>query len=167
MMANHVIDPYYDWVLSDENFSAMIKEKYPNKYVILRDVALDNYPIIGETLQTPEANLVWYTNVIDFMPLPDKADENNSSQLIISDDFFSGIEGYIIRATSVWVDSTTGDEINAIHHVEKISTPTEVEGQDVSGNPITKITDYTSSIKQYLIWNMKFQKMKVIIVLMP
>jgi len=65
--------------------------------------------------------------------------------LIISDDFFSGIEGYIIRATSVWVDSTTGDEINAIHHVEKISTPTEVEGQDVSGNPITKITDYTSS----------------------
>ena len=49
MMANHVIDPYYDWVLSDENFSAMIKEKYPNKYVILRDVALDNYPIIGET----------------------------------------------------------------------------------------------------------------------
>jgi hypothetical protein len=140
MMANHVIDPYYDWVLSDENFSAMIKEKYPNKYVILGNVALDNYPIIGETLQSTEGG----ANVIDFMPLP-KIENESSSQLIISADLSDGIVGYTIPYASVWVDSTTGDEINAIHHVEKISTPTEVEGQDVLGNPITKITGYTSS----------------------
>ena len=78
--------------------------------------------------------------------------------MIISDDFFSGIEGYNIRATSVWVDSTTGDEINAIRYVEKTSTPTEVPGQDGSGNPITKITGYISSYQT--VSNLEYEILK-------
>ena len=158
MMANHVIDPYYDWVLSDENFSAMIKEKYPNKYVILDNVQPDNYPIIGEILQTPESDKA---NVIDFMPLPKIGTESStesSFQLIISADLSSGIEGYTIQGGSVWVDSITGDEINAIRYVEKTSTPTEVSGYDGLGNPITKITGYTSSYQT--VSNLEYEILK-------
>ena len=139
----------YDWVLSDENFSAMIKEKYPNKYVILDNVQPDNYPIIGEILQTPESDKA---NVIDFMPLPKIETESStesSFQLIISADLSSGIEGYTIQGGSVWVDSITGDEINAIRYVEKTSTPTEMAG---------KITGYTSSYQT--VSNLEYEILK-------
>ena len=139
MMLNSVTDPYYDWVLSDENFSSMVNEKYPNKYVII-DTPDDNV-FVGDEY----GNVV----VIDYMPLPRKEikiyDENNpnawvatsgdiiQSQIIYSiDENFTGV----LPDDSSWTESNTGLELNAIHHLEYVSTPV------FSGD---KITSYTNS----------------------
>ena len=56
MILNSVIDPYYDWVLSDQNFDAMINEKYPNNYRIIE--------------VTPDINLADDDSLESFMMLP-------------------------------------------------------------------------------------------------
>ena len=113
MMINSVIDPYYDWVLSDENFDVMIKDKYPNKYAIVN--VSGDYPIIGEKYSS-SANIV-----VDYIPLPKIDDNGLYSQLIYSGD------DQVVDINGNWLSiSSSGLEVNAIHHLESVDSTYKV-----------------------------------------
>ena len=124
MILNSVIDPYYDWVLSDQNFDAMINEKYPNIYKIIE--------------VTPDINLADDDSLESFMMLPviqgeidfDKVYSSNQkyhaqiiyqeeNNLEVLDSYTTAVGGYSNFPVS-------GVEKNAIKQINRTASSYEI-----------------------------------------
>ena len=153
MMTNGVTDPFYDWVLSDDNFTQMMEKKYPNKYAIVKyypnffrvgeDLIDFNSGLTDEQFEAGESQPL-KGKVVSFTPFPDytnyeQRDEpvsNNTlrkGQLIYSTNagyedwvfksndtsgVLSNTMGTLVEEVTNPIISSTGLEINAVHHIE-------------------------------------------------
>ena len=88
MMTNGVTDPFYDWVLSDDNFTQMMEKKYPNKYAIVE--YSPNFFRVGEDLIDFNSGLTdEIADLFKFLLKDYSQFYDQLSEIIISDEYWT------------------------------------------------------------------------------